>query len=77
MGKGSPAKRLRGSSATLHTESNVPCSHTNLSVLHRSLLDTIPQTLHTVCLAAVFLLLQQLLLLLSPILPPLPHVFLD
>lgn len=43
MGK---AKMLTGSSATLHTESNVPCSHTHLAVLHRRLLDTIPHTLH-------------------------------
>lgn len=36
---------LRGSSATLHTESNVPCTHTPI-LLHRSLLDTISHTLH-------------------------------
>lgn len=38
MGKVSSAKMLRGSSATLHTESNVPCTHTPI-FLHRSLLD--------------------------------------
>lgn len=55
MGKASSAKRLRGSSATLHTESNVSFSHTHPSVLHRSLLDTIP---HTLLIQYVWLLLS-------------------
>lgn len=48
----------------------VMCPALTLSVLHRSLLDSIPHTLHnyTVCLVAAFLLP---LLLVSAILPPL------
>lgn len=43
MDKVSSAKMLRGSSAALHAESNVPCTQTPI-FLHRSLLDTIPHT---------------------------------
>lgn len=71
MGKASSAKMLRGSSATLHTESNVPCSHTHLSVLHRSLLDTIPHTLHIQYVWLLLSLLLPQLLLVSAILPSL------
>lgn len=45
MDKVGSAKMLRGSFAALHAESNVPRTQTPI-FLHRSLLDTIPHTLH-------------------------------